>query len=174
MKTENKKEIDEDGLSRQLATIGHLAQQRLMAMKVYISGINGLGIQIAKNLILAGPNEVGIFDNGLVEVKDLSRNFYARENHIGHMTRANASIEELQQLNPNVEVFVAKNEEIDYITSKFTFVVIVDNYDRQYLTRLNEACREKGIGFIVAGNLGLYGYTFVDFGQEHEIFDGTG
>jgi molybdopterin/thiamine biosynthesis adenylyltransferase len=46
----------------------------------------------------------------------------------------------------------------------FTCVVVLDNYDREYLIKLNKACREKNIGFIYAGNLGLYGYTFVDFG----------
>ena len=90
------------------------------------------------------------------------------------MARANASLEELQQLNPNVDVFVAESQEIQYITEKFTFVVVIDNYDKDYLIKLNDACREKGIGFIAAGNLGLYGYTFVDFGKEHSVFDSTG
>jgi len=32
----------------------------------------------------------------------------------------------------------------------------------------------KNLGFLLAGNLGLYGYTFVDFGDHHRIFDATG
>lgn len=32
----------------------------------------------------------------------------------------------------------------------------------------------KNLGFILGGNLGLYGYTFVDFGEKHRIFDATG
>lgn len=64
-----------------------------MAMKVYISGINGLGIEVAKNLILAGPRTVAIHDKGLVEAKDLGRNFYARESHIGKVARADASLQ---------------------------------------------------------------------------------
>jgi hypothetical protein len=32
----------------------------------------------------------------------------------------------------------------------------------------------KNLGFLLAGNLGLYGYTFVDFGDNHRIFDATG
>lgn len=32
----------------------------------------------------------------------------------------------------------------------------------------------QGHGFVLAGNLGLYGYTFIDFGQNHRIFDPTG
>jgi ubiquitin-activating enzyme E1 len=52
--------------------------------------------------------------------------------------------------------------------------MIVDNYDQEYLVKLNNACRAKNIGFLLAGNLGLYGYTFVDFGEAHKVFDATG
>jgi len=53
-------------------------------------------------------------------------------------------------------------------------VVVLDNYNRDYLVKLNKAVREKGHGFIYGGNLGLYGFTFVDFGENHKIIDGTG
>jgi hypothetical protein len=53
-------------------------------------------------------------------------------------------------------------------------VVVVDNYNKYYLQRLNQACREKNVGFILAGCLGLYGYTFVDFGNNHTVHDQTG
>ncbi len=52
--------------------------------------------------------------------------------------------------------------------------MIIDHYDREYLVALNKALHAKNLGFIVAGNIGLYGYTFVDFGENHRIFDGTG
>lgn len=39
---------------------------------------------------------------------------------------------------------------------------------------LNNACRSKNVGFIYAGNLGLYGFTFVDFGDKHQINDANG
>lgn len=49
-------------------------------------------------------------------------------------------------------------------SNSFDMVVCVDNYDKNYLIKLNEACRKNNIGFIVSGSLGLYGYMFVDFG----------
>ena len=42
------------------------------------------------------------------------------------------------------------------------------------MIKLNKKCREKEVGFILSGNLGLYGYGFVDFGNNHTIFDKTG
>jgi ubiquitin-activating enzyme E1 len=53
-------------------------------------------------------------------------------------------------------------------------VVIIDHYNREYLLELGKIAHGKGIGFILAGNLGLYGYTFVDFGESHTVLDGTG
>jgi ubiquitin-activating enzyme E1 len=52
--------------------------------------------------------------------------------------------------------------------------VVLDNYDRNYLIKLNKATHYKGLGFLYAGNLGLYGFTFIDFGESHRIFDATG
>ena len=53
-------------------------------------------------------------------------------------------------------------------------MVVLDSYNRDYLVKLNKAVREKHHGFIYGGNLGLYGFTFVDFGEKHKIIDGTG
>lgn len=50
----------------------------------------------------------------------------------------------------------------------------MDCYDKNYLINLNKACREKNVGFIYAGNLGLYGFTFVDYGDKHKVLDPTG
>ena len=39
---------------------------------------------------------------------------------------------------------------------------------------LNDLCHKNGIGFIMAGALGLYTYCFVDFGEKHIITDKNG
>lgn len=53
-------------------------------------------------------------------------------------------------------------------------MVVIDHFDKKYIVELNKACREKNIGFIYAGNLGLYGFTFVDFGENHKVIDPNG
>lgn len=52
--------------------------------------------------------------------------------------------------------------------------MVLDHYDREYLVKLNKAARQNNVGFIYAGNLGLYGFTFVDFGDNHKVIDLTG
>ena len=48
------KAIDESLYSRQLYVMGHEAMQRMARSDVLIVGLNGLGVEAAKNVILAG------------------------------------------------------------------------------------------------------------------------
>ena len=56
---------------------------KLITMHVLISGMRGLGVETAKNLILAGPRSVTIHDDKPVELRDLGSNFYLTESDVG-------------------------------------------------------------------------------------------
>ena len=47
--------------SRQLSTLGNDTMENIMKMKILIIGIRGLGLEVAKNIILMGPKLVNIF-----------------------------------------------------------------------------------------------------------------
>ena len=47
--------IDTNLYSRQIGTFGMETMSKLVQMKVLIVGLRGLGVETAKNLILAGP-----------------------------------------------------------------------------------------------------------------------
>ena len=53
-------------------------------------------------------------------------------------------------------------------------VVVTDNFDKEHIKRLNEYCHSHNMGFIYGSSLGLYTNCFVDFGENHQIFDKTG
>jgi len=50
--------LDTNLYSRQIGTFGLETMAKLTKMKVLIIGMRGLGVEIAKNLILAGPQVV--------------------------------------------------------------------------------------------------------------------
>jgi len=52
--------------------------------------------------------------------------------------------------------------------------VFTDFYDIDFLVKVNELVRTRKIGFIYASSLGLYGNTFVDFGEEFTCYDVNG
>ena len=98
--------IDHDLYSRQIGTFGIETMGKLIKMNTIIVGMRGLGVEIAKNLILAGPKSVSLYDPTLVAINDLGANFYCEEKHVGKSTRAEACLGKLQELNPYVKVEV--------------------------------------------------------------------
>ena len=72
-------DIDESLYSRQLYVLGHEAMRKMAQSTVLISGMRGLGVEIAKNVILGGVRSVALHDEGIAEFKDLSSQFYLSE-----------------------------------------------------------------------------------------------
>ena len=64
--------IDESLYSRQLYVLGHEAMQRMAKSSVLIIGAGGLGVEIAKNVILSGVKSVTLYDNKPADFYDLS------------------------------------------------------------------------------------------------------
>lgn len=88
------------------------AMGKLVKMNTAIVGMRGLGVEVAKNLILAGPASVVMYDDTLVQIEDLGANFYCKEEHVGKVTRADACIQQLSELNPYVKCKVVNGEEL--------------------------------------------------------------
>ena len=57
----------------------------------------------------------------------------------------------------------------------FDVVCYTENFKGiQHLIAVNQFCRVNKIGFVLSETLGAAGYTFVDFGEQHVIFDADG
>lgn len=63
---------------RQIGAYGMKMMSKLVKKAVLIVGLRGLGVEIAKNVILAGPRKVTVADAGMVDAIDLSAQFYLR------------------------------------------------------------------------------------------------
>ena len=86
--------------SRQIGTYGNETMKKLSELKVFIIGLKGLGVEVAKNIILSGPKRVSLYDQDIVSLKHLGTNFYLIEEDIGKKTLSKASLEKLKNLNP--------------------------------------------------------------------------
>jgi ubiquitin-activating enzyme E1 len=95
--------IDEGLYSRQLYVMGHEAMKKMAVSNVLISGMKGLGAEIAKNVILSGVKSVTLHDTKNVETADLSSHFYFTEADVGR-NRAVVSCPKLAELNSYVSV----------------------------------------------------------------------
>ncbi|XP_015195731.1 ubiquitin-like modifier-activating enzyme 1 [Lepisosteus oculatus] len=171
-KNGNEAEIDEGLYSRQLYVLGHEAMKRMQASNVLISGMRGLGVEIAKNVILGGVKSVTVHDSGNAEWRDLSSQFYLREEDLGK-NRAETSQPRLAELNSYVPVsaYTGTLSE-DYLT-QFQVVVLTNSSLEEQL-RIGGFCHSKGIKLIIADTRGLFGQLFCDFGEEMMVFDNNG
>lgn len=168
----SEKEIDEGLYSRQLYVLGHDAMRRMAASDVLISGLGGLGVEIAKNVILAGVKSVTLHDKALCSIKDLSSQFYLNESSIG-LNRAEVSCSQLSELNNYVPTTAYTGELTEDIIKKFRVVVFTENNEEEQ-KRIAEITRKLNISLIIGVTKGLFGQIFCDFGPEFIVFDQNG
>jgi len=166
-------EIDTNLYSRQIGAIGIETMKKLSHLKILIINLRGLGIEIAKNIILAGPKRVSIFDSELVKINDLGANFYLSKEDINKKRRDESCLKKLSELNPYVKCDIMEGIDILSQIKNYNILIITKILNKEQLYLLNEECRKNKVGFIYTLALGVSGFCFVDFG-EHLINDDNG
>ncbi|EEQ40060.1 Ubiquitin-activating enzyme E1 1 [Clavispora lusitaniae] len=162
--------IDESLYSRQLYVMGKEAMLKMQNANVLIIGLKGLGVEIAKNVALAGVKSLSLYDPSPVELHDLSTQFFLREEDVGKPT-ADVTREKLSELNSYVPVTVL-SELADADVARFQCVVAT-NASLEQQVRLNDVTHANNVGFIATDVRGLFGQLFVDFG-DFTVIDQTG
>ncbi|XP_062871211.1 ubiquitin-like modifier-activating enzyme 1 [Trichomycterus rosablanca] len=171
-KNGNDAEIDEGLYSRQLYVLGHDAMKRMQNSNVLVSGLRGLGVEIAKNVILAGVKSVTVHDEGVAEWRDLSSQFYLREEDLGK-NRAEVSQARLAELNSYVPVTAYTSALTNDYLTQFQ-VVVLTNSTLEDQTRISDFCHSKSIKLVIADTRGLFGQLFCDFGDDMMVYDTNG
>jgi len=165
-------EIDEGLYSRQLFVLGKEAMERMQNASVLISGLKGLGMEIAKNVILSGVKSVTLHDTEKVEVADLGSQFFLRESDIG-ANRAQATYQRATELNSYVAMRYETGAISEDLIKEHT-VVVLTNSSLVEQKRINEITHSNDIAMIVADCRGLYAQVFTDFGPRFNVVDTTG
>eukprot|EP01083_Nonionella_stella_P308460 1088245_1 len=164
--------IDMNLYSRQIGAFGVETMGKLVKMNVLIVGMKGVGVETAKNLILAGPASVTLVDNEPVALLDLGTNFYLSESSVGK-PRAQECARQLSELNSYVDVNVHSGDVNEAFIDKFQVVVFTTG-SRDALLRLNQHCHDNDIVFIYCCAHGVTGSIFSDFGSEFSVLDADG
>jgi len=107
---------------------------------VLIVGLSGLGVEIAKNVVLAGVKSVTLLDSTPVTLNDYGTNFFLNEMHIG-TSRATASSTSLQELNGYVSVSVEEGQLSAEMVASHSIVIMVDAH-KDILLQVNGWARD--------------------------------
>ncbi|KAA6359201.1 MAG: putative ubiquitin-activating enzyme E1, partial [Streblomastix strix] len=154
---------------RQLLTYGEEAQKLMQQSSCLISGLDGVGVEAAKNVILSGVKVVSIHDTALTTIADLTTQFYLTEGDIGK-NRAEACVAKLAELNQYVHVEAITGNLTDDIIKKFKVIVLI-NQSGEEIERISKVTRANGIKFIICDTAGLFTRIFVDVGESHLVSD---
>lgn len=162
-------DIDESLYSRQLYVLGHEAMRKMQHSNVLISGMNGLGVEIAKNVILGGVKAVTIHDTQTATWFDLTSQFFIREADLGK-NRAEVTTPRIAELNTYVPITCSTDPLKEEFLKQFQVVVLANSSLDDQL-RLGEFCHANNIKFITASTFGLFGQIFCDFGEDFVVSD---
>lgn len=165
-------DIDEGLYSRQLYVLGHDAMRRMANSDVLVSGLGGLGVEVAKNVILGGVKSVTLHDDALCTVQDLSSQFYLTESDVGK-NRAEACCKQLSELNTYVPTKAYTGPLDEKIIKKFRVVVLTTSTRAEQI-RISEITHANDIALIIADTKGLFAQVFCDFGKSFSVVDVNG
>lgn len=168
-------EIDESLYSRQLYVLGHEAMKRMGSSNVLVVGLRGLGVEIAKNIALAGVKSLTLYDPKPARIEDLSSQFFLTPADVGK-PRAAVTTPRVSELNPYTPVGVHESDNISSDLSqlkRYQSVVLTDTPLKDQLA-IADYCHENGIYLVITDTFGLFGSIFTDFGKNFTVGDPTG
>ncbi|KAK2964401.1 putative Ubiquitin-activating enzyme E1 2 [Blattamonas nauphoetae] len=159
--------MNEDQLySRQTLTYGKDGQQSLKVSSVLIDGLDGVGAEIAKDLILSGVGSVFLRDSQTTTISDLSTHFYLRKEDIGK-NRVKASIHRFEKLNPLVSIKEFECELTESSIKDINHIVLVNKPDND-IKSIEELCLKSGANITTINTTGPFFRLFNNFG-DHKI-----
>ncbi|KAH7312439.1 hypothetical protein B0I35DRAFT_436998 [Stachybotrys elegans] len=168
-------EIDESLYSRQLYVLGHEAMKRMGASNVLVVGLKGLGVEIAKNIALAGVKSLTLYDPAVVQLADLSAQFFLTPQDVGQPRDA-VTAPRIAELNAYTPVKVHQSPSLSSnlaMLDKYQVVVLTNQTIQDHKT-IGDYCHSKGIYVVVVNTFGLFGSIFCDFGDKFTVIDSTG
>eukprot|EP01100_Stratorugosa_tubuloviscum_P003851 TRINITY_DN1936_c2_g1_i2.p1 TRINITY_DN1936_c2_g1~~TRINITY_DN1936_c2_g1_i2.p1 ORF type:complete len:1019 (-),score=473.16 TRINITY_DN1936_c2_g1_i2:43-3066(-) len=170
---DNKVEIDDSLYSRQRYVLGDVAMKRMARSNVLLIGLGCLGVEIAKNIVLAGIQSLTLYDNVNGQSSDLYGQFYINENGFNR-NRAEFSLNKIAELNPYVRVNAISTPQISAFDAQFLAnyqCIIVTELSLNEQIQLNNLCHSLNKSFISCDVRGIFCWCFVDCGPNHEVWD---
>lgn len=150
-----------------LDEIGEQGQLRLLAARVLVVGLGGLGSAVAPCLAGAGIGAVGLCDCDTVSLSNLQRQLLYTTEQVG-LSKAECAAERLSRLSPGTRIEIFPDgltaENALSIVGRFDIVVdCTDNFSTRYL--IDDVCHRAAKPWVY-GSIG-------EFGGRVAVFNGS-
>jgi len=140
---------------------------------VVVYGAQGVGLEVSKNLVLAGVKSVSIVDDAGVDASDLGSHFYAVSDRMGSRgTQSIAGIQDLNGLCRVKSVSAAGDASLEAIECG-AYDCVVCCQGAAIAVAVSEACRRAAIRvpFVWVRCVGARFLVFDDFGDDFPVAD---
>ena len=119
----NKKEIEKFSRQIILKNIGAIGQKKILASKVLIIGMGGLGCPVAEFLTRSGIGKLGIIDHDIVSLSNIHRQSLYDEKDI-NQSKVKTAKKKLNKINSNTKIKI-----FNFRLNRTKFEKIIKNYD---------------------------------------------
>ena len=150
-----------------LPGFGEAAQERLLAARVLIVGLGGLGSPVAMYLAAAGVGQLLLADFDAVDLSNLQRQLLHSTARVGQ-TKVDSAMQTLAALNPTVQLEPIKRAlgagALAELAARVDLVVDAsDNFATRYA--VNAACAGAGVPLVSGAAIRTEGQVAVFSGQ---------
>lgn len=159
-----------DRHNRTKLAIGENYHKRIQDSHVFLIGMNPLGTEIAKSLLLFGANNISIYDDELVTYKDMFANLFISKEDI-NKNRAEVMKKSLKRLNPSATISISNDMAI---RTEYNVVIVTKHLSFEQITNINKECRNNNVGFVLSDTYSFAGFAFIDFGDDYIVENATG
>ncbi|KAK4471403.1 hypothetical protein MN116_004834 [Schistosoma mekongi] len=127
--------------------------RQMATTDILVIGLEGLGLEVAKNIILAGVKSMTLCDNTPLCVSGLTSHYFAGPSDIGY-PRVEICKNKLSELNNYVTVRVLSKNKLGTEDFKKFSVVVLNQASDDLCVEYGDIFRSLSIKFIVAGLFG--------------------
>ena len=147
----------------QLPAFGEAGQERLLAARVWVVGVGGLGSVVTMYLAAAGVGHLILADYDRVDLSNLQRQIAHRYEDVGRL-KVDSARDTLLSLNPDADVTVIPraldDAELDAVLPQCDVVVdACDNFETRFA--INRACHRVGVPLVSGAVVGMEGQVAV-------------
>uniref|UniRef100_A0A8U7NYH7 E1 ubiquitin-activating enzyme n=1 Tax=Corvus moneduloides TaxID=1196302 RepID=A0A8U7NYH7_CORMO len=150
--------------------LGHEAMKRMQTSNVLVSGLRGLGVEVAKNLVLGGVKSVTLHDPEPASWSDLASQVCPGAPRCAQVPAGVSQVcPRCAQVPPGVPQVPAGDA-----AAPPPQVVVLTNSPLEEQLWVGDFCHSHGIKLVVADTRGLFGQLFCDFGEDMVVSDANG